>query len=54
MSSPLWTLFEDATMVVDGGPLGTGIKQETESETKSMSMTLKTKLETHSVLWTEM
>lgn len=29
MSSPPSTLLEDARMVVDGGPLGTGSKQET-------------------------
>lgn len=30
MSSPPLTLLEEAKMVVDGGPLGTGNKQETE------------------------
>lgn len=29
MSSPLLTLFEDAKMVVDGGPLGTERKRGT-------------------------
>lgn len=28
-SSPLFTLFEEAKMVVEGGPLGTGSKQGT-------------------------
>lgn len=28
MSSPPFTLFEDAEMVVDGGPLGTGSEEK--------------------------
>lgn len=51
MSSPLLTLFEDAKMVVDGGPLGTERKQEAgKVRWKSSSITLKTNLEVYSVL----
>lgn len=54
MSSPLFTLFEDAKMVVDGGPLGTGVKQETGKEVKFTSAALKTNLRTQSFLGTHM
>ena len=48
MSSPPFTLLEEAKIVVDGGPLGTGSKQEELMG----SITLRLKTDTHS-LWRE-